>query len=111
MPYKRELDHRNCNAASMRRRRLFDAAVLAGHPKAADALRHLALADPLRPADDLRDEILALPDREAKLARKAEYVALLAHCQTAKPDKAHMAQYWRLRAEVVAEMEAAGAAR
>jgi len=53
MPYARAADHRKANAASMRRRRLFLAAVLAGHPKAVEAERRRSLSDGL--ADSAKD--------------------------------------------------------
>jgi hypothetical protein len=100
MPFKDPARQRRAVADSMRRTRLYEAAVHSGHPKAlaAEAARH-----PMKPANDMLAELERLPDRDARQARKAEYLALLAKCQ-GQMDGARE-RYLKLRAEVIAEME------
>src|SRR3989304_2546019 len=105
MSYKRVADRKIADAARQRRHRLFLAAVKSGDPKAWEADR-LRTEDAMAPAAKLYAEIMALPSGQgARAARKAEYDALYARCLAAR-DAAPEA-YARLRAEVIAEMEAA----
>ena len=108
MPYTNVISRRKTGAIRARRHRLFTAAVRAGDPKALEAER-LRTEDAMKPATDMYAEIMALPSGQGlRAARKAEYDALYARCLAAR-DAAPVA-YARLRAEVVAEMEAAKAA-
>jgi hypothetical protein len=102
MPYKLSSDRKRAAAAGMKRLRLYRQAVAAGHPK---ALAAEAARSPMKPANDALAEIERLPSREARQARKAEYMVLLAKCQAIDPDQAR-ATYLKLRAEVIAELEA-----
>jgi hypothetical protein len=102
MPHKDPVERRKAVAAAVRRTRLYEAAVHSGHPK---ALAAEAARSPMKPANDALAEIERLPSREARQARKAEYMVLLAKCQAIDPDQAR-ATYLKLRAEVIAELEA-----
>lgn len=101
MPHKDPAARRRAVAAAVRRTRLYEAAVRSRHPK---ALAAEAARNPMKPANDMLAEIERLPSRDARQARKAEYLALLAKCQ-AQMDGAQE-RYLKLRAEVIAEMEA-----
>ena len=108
MPYTNVISRRKTGAIRARRHRLFTAAVRAGHPKAIDAARQRDIAaDPMRPERELYAQIAAMPAREDRQARKAEYLALRERCLSGTDAKAAQAVFKRLRAEVVAEMEAA----
>lgn len=102
MPYKDPAARRRVVAQGMRRTRLYEAALRAGHPK---ALAAEAVRRPMKPANDLLAEIERMPSRDARQARKAEYLSLLAKCKAIDPAQAR-ATYLKLRAEVIAEAEA-----
>jgi hypothetical protein len=111
MSYSDPAAQRKAVAESTRRYRLFKDAVRAGQPKAIEAERQRVIAvNPMKPERELYDCIAALPTREERQARKAEYLALRERCLSGVDAKAALATYKRLRAEVVAEMEAAAAA-
>jgi len=106
MTYKIPAKQREAVAAATRRYRLFQAALDDGHPKALEAARQ---NNSMTPANDLLVKIEALP-KEDRAPFKKEYLDLLAQGQKGVISKAAKARYKILRAEVVAEMEAAAAA-
>lgn len=107
MPYKDASARLRASAESMREMRLYRAAVAAGDPKALTAERQRELAEnPMRPANELRDRIAAMPTREERQAHKIEYLAVVAKCQAVDRDAAR-AEYKRLRAEVIKDAQLA----
>jgi hypothetical protein len=85
-------------AERVRRHRLYQKAVAAGHPK---ALAAEAARNPMRPINDFDARLAALP-WEQRQPFKAEYARVLAECQANMPG-AHE-RYLKLRGEVIAEL-------
>lgn len=106
MPYKDRARHLEVNRQSMRKRRLFEAAVLAGDPVAIEADRCRDQArNPMRRANARLDEIKRLP-ADARAPHMPDYNRLLAECQGIDRAAAR-ARYRELRAQIMARAETA----
>lgn len=110
MPFRDPERQRRAVADSMRRSRLYEAAVRSGHPK---ALAAQAARDPMRAFSVLRTEKDRLPAAERERLKTAPEYERLSRanlervyndCLALRPTARE--RYLKLRAEVIAEMEA-----
>lgn len=100
MPLKDKVARRESVARAVRRHRMYEKAIVDGHPLAlaAEAARH-----PMRPAHEMHKRLMLLPSNEARRPFKDEYMALLARCQAVEPADARRS-YLQLRKKLFAAL-------